>query len=727
MKIILIITILCFNSISFSAEKREVSAEEMNTFLEAIKEKEDEELLIGSPQFTDCKEQLDAFKAKSGGDEKKALQNCVTTKLIGEDGDENAAGKLAEISEKLGLESFNKEAARSSKSIRDYLSERLETAIYGEDVVNAKKQKAFKDQKFVNHEIYYKLYAEQIGKNTLLQVSRYCLENFGGANPTDLLVVQSKSKTQLPGSQGIGFISIGEIDPDVEAVPGGFVAKKLNIPVLVSKLELKTDLQGDKQFWLAQQTSVREYQVCNSKNKNVCEGKFPQGSASVRKYRTVDELALIKQAEFELSKDDGAKTLIKDKYRFCASQVIKNMCEVYRCKNVYNASTPEVEQKRCREDLGSPVAGAAEKTADQIATESVENQFKGSVELGADDRDEDNTRGFIACNLKTRLQEYRTILKAVKGIQEDNKDSVNNSGFNLAAGQLFQAKGKNSIDNLTSIGSQELVQNVDTLKNSEADAKALQEKCMNPVEGDPGAFELIEGADKNEACKVLISEIDEAKFNIIKLDTEAKANLRLKEINAAESAESLKEFLKKNNMDEYIGRLNELGDAGLDEIKALISQDFKAKRLSLVDSLNAKFKSQQKIRVGQDDNDTIKTNNKDLRNAVANQTIGDIEQHKKRVETLFEYSNIVSSFLEITDKPGGEGKVVATSSTGRAKELGSSTNGLDNYFSTDEAESSAEGDVNYLGALSQFISFKEDPQVDEEGNTPGPQNDNDSQ
>src|SRR5690606_7042060 len=108
--------------------------------------------------------------------------------------------QIKKITDSLGLEGFNVNATQSAISMRKYLKERLDQAIYGTkntDITN------FKESQYVGHEVFYDLYETQLGKNVLLEVSSYCLENLREKKGTKLVPI---------GNQAISIENIVEIE-----------------------------------------------------------------------------------------------------------------------------------------------------------------------------------------------------------------------------------------------------------------------------------------------------------------------------------------------------------------------------------------------------------------------------------------------------------------------------------------------------------------------------------
>jgi hypothetical protein len=714
-KILLTILTIVVSTSSFSEE---VSEKELNTFLEAIKEKKDEELLISSPDFEKCQTDLENFRKQTDGGEngvvyKDKLKECVKEMILGEDGVEGSNEKLLKIADNLGLESYNKGASSSSTSIRDYLSKRIYKAIHGVDR-DKKDLTQFKDRKIVNHDIYYQLYAEQVGKNTLLEVSKYCLENFGLENKEDFLYISSVTgkKTDENGQPilDISYKSMDFIKESNEMNTHLEEVKNLNPNSKADKkwIEYSKRLEIDEEaitkkinevtsgafngaslesLWKNQGNKIKEYQACTGKTEKDCEYLFKDGAP----YRSIFVNSLLKDIEFKLSAQDPEKKLIKARYGFCATNVVKNMCEIYKCNNVYDTFN-ETIVSNCKETFDITVS----KGQKLFSTDDPNSKVK-EIEL-----ESKNIKGAVACNLMRRLKEYRVVLKTIKEIKKDNQKFISKTGINNEGNEVFNGS-KGVIDKLTSISSKELVENVDSLKNAEENAANLREECLVNENGgnELDGFKFKPDAMEKEVCAPLVAKMDAAKFQVITLDTEAKTALRLKQIEDLTDEEQLKKYLEENNLEQYIGQMGELG---IDKIKNIISADFKAQRMALVDSLKERFKKEKEIQIGsqKDDAENIM---KGLQNDVANQTIADIEQHKKRVETLFEYSNIVSSYLEVNDEDGNK---VGSNEAGRHIEFEKNENVENDYFSNDESSGGSGGSLDYLQALGQIVGIPEE-------------------
>jgi|GEM_PF-5822117 len=104
-------------------------------------------------------------KAKIQEAQRKAA-NCLRAKFAAVD-----EGKLTELSKKLELDAYGVVKGKSNQALVDYLSGRLEKALYGAEGGNVVR---LRDQKLVDQKVFVDIYETQLGKNILLEISNYC-------------------------------------------------------------------------------------------------------------------------------------------------------------------------------------------------------------------------------------------------------------------------------------------------------------------------------------------------------------------------------------------------------------------------------------------------------------------------------------------------------------------------------------------------------------------------
>lgn len=652
-------------------QESKVSKKEVSTFLQSYIGKEINQTILSSDGFKECFEKgqkvfdnpkkadasiEDKYKARN-----EEIRKCTADKFINLPDDQ-----IQSLANQFQLESFDKKAAKSATSIRAYLSKRLEEALYGQIRDANGNPIKLSERQYTDHSNFYQLYMEQIGKNTLLLASQYCLENFGAAQKDSLVQI-------VPGTNR----------ESLKIIRGAIVKSGDEYTVaddLKDKFDAKDDLITVKGFW-RKSSELVEYEVCSGDEN--CENEKGK--------RSVKLVTALKNASFKLAETNVEA--VSDNYKFCAGQVIRNMCEVYKCNNIYK-NNPDNKDKCNDFDI----------TPSKVANPSTEP-------------DKRNTTGQVACNLMEQLRSYRRALLATKEIQNQL------SGQNAAGRTVIQGMGINqynnsgdkSIDNLTSISSTELTENVGDIANAEERAKELREQCLEETDPGTNQIKLKEGAAQKAECKEIMAQLSAEDIANITADSEAKTDLMVKRLDGLEnsSKDELIKFLQENNLNEYLSKLEGESDekgnkkATLTEKKLieLIKNDFLTKKNAELDAIKQRFQNEMKIASGE----TTDASSEKAANDVASQTVSDIEEHKNRVQTLFQYSNIVSSYLDVTGGENGSDAPEQTANvTGRRLEISDSKNPDDTkllqYFSEGSDQKSTGGTrFDYNDVFSAII------------------------
>jgi hypothetical protein len=674
-------------------------------YLGTIKAKKVSEQILSAPFAKECAQVNQVVEGQNGlefGDDPNNVKRGEYEKCIATAIDKISNEDIKKVSNKMNLKAYDKEAAKSTTSIKEYLQKRLHKAITGIDPDDKEPQiKSFDDkrilahEKVVDHGIFYQLYAEQIGKNSILQVSRYCLENFGGSKPQQMYFGGNKDRfinlLKYPNT-GTAFDKFEQIEPDSDAITtnlGDYVKtppKSMSIGIWSSTVNHDGDSKTPKV------REVNEYEICTLPTKIQCDKKFEvlatTRSAYIKKYRHINIVEAIKNAEF-LSAEVTRKTeIISDRYGYCVSLIIPQMCNLYKCNNVYDENSDPKDILNCKNMFRIDVSTGGKESTSGLVKDS-----NGNLSLNVSST-QDKSTGSIACNVQNRLKEYKLVLTQIKELQADlKKGKTTGSSIDYLQARLRQrGKGKDDINigEMTTISSKEIGEGVSEFKDGEDNAKELSEKCMNPT-----THELLPGADKMDECKSLFATIDKEGLDNINLAEQAQAALKLKEIASVEGRKELEEFLKRNNLSEYIKK-GDLTYEDIDLLKVKVAQEFKAKKMALVASLQEKFNTEAKL-TKENSNATGVDPNIAFEGQIAQQSISDIKEHKKRVETLLQYSNIVSSYLVFKDKDDND---VGSNVVGLNAEMNNKKDD-DKYLKYFSAESSESGygNVDYL----QFI------------------------
>ena len=600
--------------------------EDPSLYLTALKEGQIEEKILESEVFKSCQAEIASAGDLTTDAGKEKVRECLQNKLS-----DVSEEQLNDFSNAIELDVAFKEN-KNSKSLREYLSKRIYNAIHGP---NAYENKELKNRKFVDHALYLELYKSQLSKNLILDVSRYCLENVGIKGEPGTVITAAGADAQSQSQTKKGQVSTdvafkrmikGETNASItirhqKLAQISDPKNMQGIDGLPSPQVETLDASNAVNFW----SKIEEYRYCPKLNQS-------NKSDPCYKERARNQ----KQIEFlkdrELAWADANSDNISAKYNACSNTLIKNMCELYRCNNVYNENSTSILHKEPAKKV-CPLYG--------VNTPGGTNSSL-SPKVESLDVDVDKNRGQIACNLMKRIERYKTTFAAIEEAEKKNQE-LRGAATGVATNVFFD-KGnydRKNIDDLTSISSKELVQKVSAFGETQKTGEQLKEKCFS----EDGQFN---SADPE--CASLGGEIDGEDLAKIQLDTEAETAIyleRLKKINTGDK-EELKEYLIKHGLHDYLSSLED-GSIDPDKLVELISDKYKADRKTLINNMKERFYALTKKKKESKNADDSLATNADLAN-VAEARVEEIEQQKDRLETLYNYSNIVSSYLQAKDK-----------------------------------------------------------------------------
>jgi hypothetical protein len=603
--------------------------EEANKYLAAAKAIEIEKQLSESELLKECK-----TKPNATLDE---IQSCVQQKIT------DPSFNAEEFAKKTNLRSFDLDASKDATSIRKYLSERLNRALYGEP--DAKKMR-----KLVNQEVFYELYRTQIGNNILMDISNYCLSNFGHKNNPNIILNQcsyyvqpsanNSNSTNDPNktnSQDEKQLTCASPSYQIKStkndeIDGDLTGKLIEMVATPNQnngmLEFQTNdfkvsnVNSSDKFW----DNVAEYELADNcdtnKDKQTCVKEITKkdnnGNPITVKMRNTSLINAIKEIEFKLGPD-----YLREKYSWCSFTIVHNMCELYRCRNIYNNETDQAIKEKC--------------------------QSYGITVPYTPSSDLDKETGLKACSVVAKLKEYRRTLAALDKIEENHKGKKSTTGFNanVYSGGHYQggsAKDELALTELTVISSDELVKNTN-LGLSEEEAQQLRDECLTT------------GGNLSEdpKCQKLLANTNEDEQKNITAELEAETQLYLQRVKALENEEDIKQYLIKHGLTKYIDKIHENPEL----LKQLIQDQYKSERDALKKNMMDKFKQlTDKPQNSPNSNDNGLDANK-----VATDNILELEKQKERIQTLFQYNNVISSYLSAQFKDS-DGKV-----TGEATDL----------------------------------------------------------
>lgn len=185
MKKLILFPVLVISQVGFAQEI--FTKEDSNSIVSSIKDIEIGEMLKNTSQFKTCRDKF-VFEASDTDakrtDKIQKAQICFQDQLNKSNRDPKALEKL---SESLNLQQYGLVKSKNSKDIQAYLNNKMYKAMTGIDpdkpTVESLK---FHKKKHIDQGVFIKLYKNQLNKNSLFEVSRFCFENFRLADKTNV-------------------------------------------------------------------------------------------------------------------------------------------------------------------------------------------------------------------------------------------------------------------------------------------------------------------------------------------------------------------------------------------------------------------------------------------------------------------------------------------------------------------------------------------------------------
>jgi len=157
------------------SEMNSISDKEIESkFLTVVKDVEVEKMLGGTSQFNDCrkKNEIESTDTQAVKDDKiDKATTCFKSNITGK----NTAA-LKKLADDLKLESYGLIKSKNVNDITDYLAKKMRKSLTGVDADAAVTQK-WEDKKIVDQKVFIDLYTNQLMKNALFEVSRFCFQN----------------------------------------------------------------------------------------------------------------------------------------------------------------------------------------------------------------------------------------------------------------------------------------------------------------------------------------------------------------------------------------------------------------------------------------------------------------------------------------------------------------------------------------------------------------------
>lgn len=460
--------------------------------------------------------------------------------------------ELEAIAKDLGESAFRVEGGARSESIKNFMKQRISKLIYGEK----KDTNSANPPKVVDHDIYREIYKSQLGKNMLLDINTYCLENIGFDKPLTMLSIDAT------GSFGKATVSdLGDAS--------NVIGASKQVSSFIKK--------------------INEYTL-GDENRNT----------TTDFYRSSKTLNLLKRASIKIYEKD--EDLGRKLGSFCRRQMIPAMCLRYKCNTTKNLILDE--DLKCKDLLVSYT------------------------------KNPNDQNGKIACALTAKLESYKKTFVELEKQKDFSKSQEQSASFSQASDIVKSEYEK--IDEITSVGSKELVNEVEALKNVDENVQEIQDKCSSDADLE------------SEFCKDLITSLSAQNEGDILVENElANAVYEQRLLNAGNvGKDELKEFLEKNNLlDKYGDQLDSLDPSKLAQI---IANDYKTKKNALKDTM------MDKLNALRDTNGTKKAKDFQAKGTIKLKEES-LKNEKDYIDTMFEYNNIITSYLTLS-KQGEGGK-----------------------------------------------------------------------
>ena len=636
MKLLILTLIISFSSFSSSTRKNSIkkssSSDDKKLVVSKAKRKEIDDSIKESEALQSCKDKAD----------EDTINKCIQEKIAS-----FTPEQLDAIAEDLGSSAYQVSGSVKSEAIKNFMKERIQKFIYGD-----KKRTKKEPTKVVGHDIYRDIYKNQLGKNMLLDVNTYCLENMGFKEPTQVLHAFSPV--------GSGKTVVNKDGEEVE------------IPLEKHGLKILSGFYFDGKDALPPDSLYPAYIEGSSDNPSKIKwledfNEYADGGSKEK--RSAKQLEDLKKFYLSPSEIYPKKSNAQIMNKFCQEYVIETACVAYKCYNTVDTDKlSELETEQCKMIPDYP----ANKTKTKL-----------------------RSKGRLACNLKTRLEAYKKTFTAIKD-QENALSKVQGKTIGFEGdnkNQVIESVDKDfsDIDRVTSISSRDLTNNVDELKNAKENAEKLKEDCQ----------------EESEECLAIADRLDDDDKQQLGLQDKiatAAYKARLEQMKGS-SDEEFEEFLQENGLLDKYGKKLEDENFTKEDLVKLIVNDYDNKKKALTESMFEKYKKLDSS-PGDGASDEY---SKSIDNAVK-----ELEEDKDYVETIFEYNNIVSSYITLTDEEGNSAGSLASMRESELSDIQKYAEGdkdqetyekYESLFQDEEASSGASKDksVDFTSFLDNIL------------------------
>lgn len=165
-----------------------VNDNDRKQIMSSIKDVEVTEILKKTSEYSECAEKYTYSEGADQAQRSKGLaeaQDCFLKKI----NQTNDPKKLEELSNKLSLQQYGLVENNNTKEIREYLTDKLYEALTGVNRKEKDQKKLIESMKFdkkkqVDQSVFLQLYKSQLGKNALMEISRFCFEKLRSTEPS---------------------------------------------------------------------------------------------------------------------------------------------------------------------------------------------------------------------------------------------------------------------------------------------------------------------------------------------------------------------------------------------------------------------------------------------------------------------------------------------------------------------------------------------------------------
>lgn len=181
MKYLLLSLVLSVASLAYSEDKQEINElsdnEIKSKLVSLVQDVKNQNMLENTAEFKECKDLYKFEPGKTPGDpEIKKITDCFDKKMPKD------KEKLEKLSNALGLQAYKLTPSNNVKDVSSYLGDKLYESLTGVSKKDKNNEQLIKDMKFgtkklIDQRIFIDLYKTQLAKNSLLEVSRFCLQD----------------------------------------------------------------------------------------------------------------------------------------------------------------------------------------------------------------------------------------------------------------------------------------------------------------------------------------------------------------------------------------------------------------------------------------------------------------------------------------------------------------------------------------------------------------------